>query len=1391
MSFKDPLSISQKILISLRYFIAVFILFFVAHTAKATDYYFSSSLGNDSYTSAQAQNQTTPWRSIAKLNSFFSSIVAGDIIYFKRGDVFYGSISVTKSGSSVRPIVIGAYGSGNKPIISGFTTITSWSLLRTGVYQANIPGVSNSLNLVSINGLPQQLGRYPNYDYPSDPYLYYESFTSNSITDNQLTSSTNWTGAEVVVKKVRWVLDRCKITSHSGGTLSYINPTSYIGKANFGYFIQNDSRTLDKFGEWYLNTSTKNLQIHFGNNQPSSYSVKVATVENLINLNNSRFINITGLAFEGGNSNGLSSQDGSNINVQGCDFTQMGRDGISIANTPNVLMENLSVNNIINNGIRVSNSVVNNVVLRNSTIKNCGILPGMGESGSGSYRAVSIAVNSGATIEYNNIDTIGYNALEFQGSNVDIRFNFINNYCIVKDDGGGIYSWANNNSSFVNRSIYNNIVLNAKGDPFGTSGRTAEAKGIYLDGGSINVNIYNNSIAHIARTGLLLNNAQEVKLNGNTVYNARFGVELVRLLSPTLVRNIEMKNNVIYPKEFNQIAFYYKNWYLNSPSTTTIQQDVQSIGTLDSNYYSTPNATGFGINYSLNYTANPNVLNVAPTSLEKWKSYTKKEVSSKRAAKSPASVDIQRFEYNATNAAKTINLGAKYLGVDSTEYNGSITLAPYTSKILVREGPITNPSPPPVTPSGFTATAVAPVISCFGGNATVVITASGGTAPYTGTGSFAVNAGTGSLKISVASPVAGRFTLVYSTIGAVSNLKSYVLRFSTLGTSTNGSLRTAIRQTTSPWSNITAIQSASFGVGRTDHQFIFNRPPITPNASFLIEILQSSGTTYIDNIAFFESNTSGDPITNNLYPSGQMESRNSNLFVWSAANNHLAEYDFTSKISNTYNYLVQDATGAKTIVSAATAQPAGALTVASTAGNITVFGGTTTVVVTATGGTAPYTGAGNFTNVKAGTYNYTVTDAKGCSTITSITISQPAASIVFNAIANTPTINCFGGNTTVAVTASGGTPPYTGTGSFAVNAGTGSLKISVASPIAGRSTLVYSTIGAVSNLKSYVFRFSTFGTIANGSLRAALRQTSSPWANITATQSRSVGIGRQDHQFIFNAPSTTVNASFIIELLQNSSITYIDNVAFFESTSTGDPITNNLFPNGQMESRNSNLFVWSATNNHLAEYDFTSKISNTYNYLIQDANGVKIIVTAATAQPATALRAASTANNIAVLGGTTTVVVTATGGTAPYIGTGSFTNIRAGTYNYTVTDANLCTSITTISVTQAAARTANSATNSSITSGVLLNNTLSAVKDTINIISYPNPTISEFALYVTGGTTEKVDISVFSIDGRIVFKTQGPTNRRYSFGKEFSSGMFIIKVVQGKTLQTLKVVKAK
>jgi hypothetical protein len=82
-------------------------------------------------------------------------------------------------------------------------------------------------------------------------------------------------------------------------------------------------------------------------------------------------------------------------------------------------------------------------------------------------------------------------------------------------------------------------------------------------------------------------------------------------------------------------------------------------------------------------------------------------------------------------------------------------------------------------------------------------------------------------------------------------------------------------------------------------------------------------------------------------------------------------------------------------------------------------GGTSTVTVSASGGTAPYSGTGTFTR-SAGTYSFTVTDSKSCTATTTGNITQPSAVI---ASSSHTAILCNGGSSTVTVSASGGTAP--------------------------------------------------------------------------------------------------------------------------------------------------------------------------------------------------------------------------------------------------------------------------------------------------------------------------------------------------------------------------------
>ena len=1370
-------------------FTLVLVLFSVVTNAK--NYYVSTAGSN----SNNGLSPSAAWQSISKVNSSFSLIAAGDSILFRSGDVFYGALIIGKSGTSGKPIVVSSYGTGAKPVISGFTTISSWSLVSAGIYQAAVPAAKTSLNMVTLNGRPQALGRYPNPNAANGGYLIYETSSgATSITDNQLTSATNWKGAELIVRKRLWVLDRGPITAHSGGTLTFspTNGSTFLGTANFGYFIQNDVRTLDQLGEWFLNKATKNLQMYFGTATPSSYSVKVSTIDTLLTINNKDYININNIAFEGANGDAIYALSSDNINIQNCSVSNAGAGGITTQSLNNFLVENCTTNYILGTAMGINNYGCTNTTIRGCNVKNSGTLAGMGLGNGTSYKAIAPSVKSNLLIEYNNVDTTGYVPIQFQGSNVTIRNNVVNYFDFVVDDAGGIYSYAAGSDAapqviYTNRVISNNIVMNGIGAPNGRSSSTLFVSGIYMDGRTMNVSILNNTIFNIGKNGIHCNNPNGVTISGNTSFNNLNSMSVMRWAHLGNISNFSVKNNIFYTKKETQRSFYYTNSGLNEPVTTTVDKALQSLGNIDSNYYSMISPVSF--NLEIYNTTGGAFIATSPSSLSGWKSIYFHDAKSKLPAKLPVNYKLSNL------------MGSNLFT------NGSFT-------------------------SNITG---------------IATSGSSVTGSWDNTGKISG----GALKITFSTPKPNQYSSSTGNVGAVNAAKNYILRFSTYGTTEKGVVRASLKKTASPYTILDSAQVRSFGIGRKDHELLINAPVTDAAASFVIEIEQNSGTTYIDNITFneanatvmkqddqlrFEYNATKVAKTVNLDASyvgvdGTMYKGSVTLQPFTSlilvkdtgtvvgtvlkatvtapaiscfggtstvtvtATGGVAPYTGTGTFSSikagTYTYTVKDAAGTSNAATVTVTQPAAALAATAAVGTITVAGGTTTAVVSATGGTAPYTGSGTFT-LKAGTYNYTVKDLNNCSSVVTFNIADPSTVVLKAAAPASATINCFGSTASVTVSATGGKAPYTGTGTFSASAGKGSLKLNHTTNAARIYTLMYYTIGAISSTKNYVLKFSTLRSSGTANLMASIRQTATPYTVVTTKQEAVIGTSRIDHSFLFKAPGSQTSASFLIEIEQITGSTNIDNIAFYEATSTGQLIGNNLYAFGQFETDIKSIFVYSDNTNHTAAWDNTSKISSTHYYTVKDANNATSVAEVKTSQPTAALQATATAGKITVTGGTTTVVVAATGGTAPYTGTGSFVR-GVGTYNFTVTDAKGCTSVATISLTVTAAKPAAKATSpTTTTAAVVIDSTsvVTPVSKTLQLAVFPNPTTTSFGLMVQGGTNERVAVQVYNIQGSVLYQTIGNSNTRYNFGNNFMPGVYIVKVIQGTITKVIKVVKS-
>ena len=431
MKIKEIFKIRTRILIF--FSLTIICLIMVTFNVDGqTNYYLSSSNGDDSRSNSQAQNKATPWRTITKLNSSFGIISPGDSILFKRGDTFYGSLVINKSGTKGKPVVISAYGAGPKPVISGFSVLSSWTSLGNNIYEATVPGNRETVNCVVINGALQPIGRYPKASAPYGGYLDFESHMGDGqITDNELTGNPNWTGGEIVIRKNHWIIDRTLITSHTGNVINFTPVTTFYKLLDgSGYFIQNHPSTLTQNGDWCYDNSIDKIKIYYSTFPPN---VKVSTLDQLVTILSNNYIKISNISFEGANTKAMYVNEAVSVSVDNCDINFSGTIAVQLNQVSgDVQFNNNTISNSLNNAVSVSSRLKDSFcTIRNNTITNTAVIAGMGGSGDGNYMGMRITATNGAVIEYNTIKNTGYVPFGFNGNNILVKNNIIDNYLLI------------------------------------------------------------------------------------------------------------------------------------------------------------------------------------------------------------------------------------------------------------------------------------------------------------------------------------------------------------------------------------------------------------------------------------------------------------------------------------------------------------------------------------------------------------------------------------------------------------------------------------------------------------------------------------------------------------------------------------------------------------------------------------------------------------------------------------------------------------------------------------------------------------------------------------------------------------------------------------------------
>lgn len=672
------------------------LLLFISYSLSATNYYVKTG-GNDE---ANGTSDATAWATISKVNTVWTAgtFAAGDSILFNRGDTFYGTITVKESGASGNHIILGAYGSGADPIIYGYTQLTSWVAYNDSVDYALIACESATNNMVTINGVNTAMGRYPD----SGTWLTYESASTNvSITDNQLSGSPNWTGAELVLRKANWTLERSPITDHTNTVITYTTFSTISGSAGFGYFIQKDIRTLNNLGEWYYDGDT--LFVYFGANNPASYNVKITNLDYLVTSGGFDYITLDNISFDGASLETVSlAIHTNNWTIKNCTFNHAGKNAVDGHQyTHNIKVIGNTIKNTNNNAYRSIYLGYNNIV-RSNTIDSTGVLIGMVYSDDDGADAIvlkddNILPNIDSVV-YNRITNTGHSGIRVQNSNYAIVNNYIDVFGLTKNDVGGIYTWKCDTVL-----IKGNVVVNGYGESGGCISEpdfappdpyTVGCIGIYLDERTTVVNIENNVVANNRDVGILVQMSSYTTVTGNTCYNNGYQqIALVQRWYTDVypVRNTVMNNNIFFARLAGRALFPYMQYCLLA--MTYEDHDVDEFGIFDNNYYARPIDQDDVIRTFEHSPFNP--WTGTGLTIAQWQTYSGQDANSSASLVAVTDTLDIHFIYNDSTVAKSYTLSAPMKDVANADYSGTINLEPFTSRILLGAGTVTESEAPP------------------------------------------------------------------------------------------------------------------------------------------------------------------------------------------------------------------------------------------------------------------------------------------------------------------------------------------------------------------------------------------------------------------------------------------------------------------------------------------------------------------------------------------------------------------------------------------------------------------------------------------------------------------------------------------------------------------------
>jgi len=591
-------------------------------------------------------------------------------------------------------------------------------------------------------------------------------------------------------------------------------------------------------------------------------------------------------------------------------------------------------------------------------------------------------------------------------------------------------------------------------------------------------------------------------------------------------------------------------------------------------------------------------------------------------------------------------------------------------------------------------------VSCHGGSDAIVqLSATGGTAPYSyrwPDGTTVANKtglAPGNYIVSVTDAngcnATETITITQPTVLTLSSTATNVTCFG----ETNGAISLNVTGGaigyTYTWSNgatsgnLTGIGAGNYSLTVTDSH------ACTATTSVVVtQPAQLSVTSNVTDASCF-GGLNGGAI---MHITGGLPAYN---YHWS---NGATTQNLSAVAAGTYQLSVSDANGCTISNSVSIAQP-NQITLAASVSVVTCFGGNNgSILASASGGNGGFAyhwnnGAttGNITQLGAGNYSLTVDDAMNCSAVFTETVTQP---LQINVTTSQTDVTCNGGNTgTADVSAVGGAGAY----SYSWSGGQTTAQVGQLAEgnyyvtVSDANACSVSTAISITQINSLLLNVTTINELCFGQSTGGAQAT--------------VSGGAGGYVYHWSGGQTTATLSGIPSGVYDVTVTDANNCNTSASAIVSQPSAIMVTPSvtnvgcfggaaGSIQTTTTGgtgLYQYSWSNGSSGQ-NINNVVAGNYSVTVKDANACSVSISNSITQPSQ-LQVALNGTDLSCNGGSTgAITIAVTGGTPGYFydwSNGStaanINNLGAGNYSVTVKDAQNCSVLSSVNITQPSA----------------------------------------------------------------------------------------------------------